>query len=412
MRRLRPRFIPLLLLALTSGLVHADGPLEPPPLDRFLRWGPFRVRPGFAVPAFGYDNNILANAGTSQPSVGALGIRLEPRLEGVLLFGHTAFLTFRERVDYTAYQGYSDLNYFEHAGSYRLTVPFRRFGLYGDFAANRLKDPPLTEIDTRPVRRELRTGVGVIFELGWRTEIETGFVRSDWTVTDPDFLSSSGETIGDLQDRVESGTRFRARYRVAGRTRLTLDTTRRDVVFDNASLQRDSHETVVLPGIELDTKGTIGGSLRVGRTRLDAKDPAAPDLTATVGDAKLAFRLTSATTLRVEASRRAGYGVYSDNRYYQDESYEGRLVHWLNRIFGLEGAIGNGSLSYPETTDAFARTDDYDRAEAGIRFRLPESALGRLAEYSFFVRRWKRDSTLDALDDSRTVIGFGASVGF
>ncbi len=416
MRSIRPGRIVLLVLVAfvvqaVGGVARAAGPLEPPPLDRYLRWGPFRVRPGFAVPALGYDNNILAS-GTSQPSVGAFGVRLSPRIEGVVLFGHTAFLTFRERVDYTAYEGQSDLNYLDHAGSYRLTVPFRRFGIYGDFAANRTKDPPLSEIDTRPVRSELRTGIGVLVQLGWRTEIEVGLVRSDWTVTDPDFFSSSGETIGDLQNRVEAGTRFKLRYRVAGRTRLTLDTTRREITFDNPSVNRDSHETVVLPGVELDGPGRIGGSVRVGPAKLDANDPAAPDLSTYVGDAKLAFRLSSATTLRIEALRRAGYGIYSDNRYYQDGSYEGRVLHWLNRIFGLEGAAGRGQLSYPETTDATARTDDYERFEAGVRFRLPESALGRLTEYSFFVRRWRRDSTLDILDDSRTVVGFGASVGF
>lgn len=397
--------------ALAFAIVRAEGPLEPPDLSRYVRWGPVRVRPGFAVPALGYDDNILA-AGGSAKQLGGFGIRLSPRMDGVVLLGHATFLTFRERLDYTAYANHGDLNYLEHMGSYRLTVPFRRFGVYADLAANRLKDSPLSEIDSRPVRRELRTGAGVIVELGWRTDAEIGLVKSDWTVTDPDFLTTDGLTIGDFQNRTEDGRRVKIRYRLTALTRLTFETSRRDIVFDNRSVARDSRETAFVPGLELGVGGRMTGAIRLGRMHLDALTVGAPDLTTTIGDARLAYRLSSATTIRVEGDRKAGFGVYQGNRYYVSSFYEGRYVHFLNRVLGVEAAVGTGRLTYPENDEAGARTDRNRRAEAGVRFRLAESALGRQTDYTVFVRRWRRDSTLDVLDQSRTVVGIAASVGF
>jgi hypothetical protein len=390
----------------------AANPLEPPDLGRYLKWGPLRVRPGFAIPALGYDDNVLGSTESSQQQIGAFGIRLSPRVEGVVLMGGLGFLTFRERVDYTAYAGYSDLNYTEHQGSYRLTVPFRRLGFYGDFANNRLKDPPLSEIDTRPVREEIRVGAGIILRLGWRTDAEIGLVRSDWTVTDPDYVSSTGLTIGDLQDRVESGRQLRVRYRLTGLTSVTLDTSNRDIVFDNPTVERDATETVIAPGFQFGENGRIAGSVRIGAAWIDAEKETVPDLSTPVGDVKIAFRMSSVTSFRIEGQRRAAFSIYEGNRYYIQSLYEGRIVHFLNRVFGIEAAAAAGLLTYPEVEQASAREDSNRRYEAGVRFRLPESALGRQTDYTLFVRRWRRDSSIDSLDQSRTIVGIAANVGF
>ena len=393
------------LLLLAALPASAESALEPPDLSRYLRWGFAHVRPGFAIPGIGYDSNIFAASG--QPPEGDFAIRLSPRIEGVVLFGRTAFLTFKERVDYTAYQHHHDINYYENLGSARVTFPLRRFGLYADYGLNRLKDLPLSEVDSRPIRKEVRTGAGVILELGWRTSAEIGLLRSDWSVTDPDSTST-----GPLQDRVEEGRQVRVRYRLTGATRLTLDATNRSVTFDDPTLLRDADERAVLPGLEVGVGGPLSGSLRVGPSRLDATTGGQPDYSGLVGDARIAWRISSASTLRLEEKREVGFAIYQNNPYYLRTSSEARFVHYLNRVFGLEAAVGRGRLSFPQSLDAQERDDRLERYDAGVRIRLLENDLGRRVEYTVALTNQRRDSTVDTYDQSRTVVAIGASVGF
>ena len=401
-RLLAPKL--LLLAALPAS---AESALEPPDLSRYLKWGFAHVRPGFAIPGIGYDSNIFAPTG--QPPEGDFAVKLSPRIEGVVLFGRTAFLTFKERLDYTAYQHHHEINYFENLGSARLTLPLRRFGLYADFGLNRLKDLPLSELDSRPIRREVRTGAGVILELGWRTTAEIGLVRSDWTVTDDDSPTS---TVGTSQDRVEEGRQARLRYRLTGITRLTLDATNRSVTFADPALLRDADERAILPGVEIGAGGRLSGSMRAGPSRLDATAEGQPDYSGLVGDARIAWRISSASTLRIEGKREVGFAIYQNNPYYLRTSSEARLVHYLNRVFGLEAAVGRGRLSFPEALTAEERNDRLERYDAGVRIRLLENDLGRRVEYTLALSNQRRTSTVDAFDQSRTVVAVGASVGF
>jgi len=393
----------LILAALPARAASA---LEPPDLSRYLDWGFVHARPGFAVPGIGYDSNIFAPSG--QPPVGDFAVRLSPRIEGVVLFGRRAFLTFTERFDYTAYQDYHDANYYENRGAARLTIPVRRFGVYAEYGLNRLKDLPLSEIDSRPIRREVRTGAGVILELGWRTSVEFGLVRSDWTITDSDTPATAPS-----QDRIEEGRQLRVRYRMTGITDLTFDTLNRTVNFvDSRQAFRDADERALLPGVEIGSGGVLSGALRVGPARLDAWDPEQPDFSGLIGNARLAWRISSASTLRFEGLREVGFAIYQSNSYFVRNNGEARLVHYFNRVFGVDGALGRGLLTFPESPQAGARTDHLRRLDLGLRIRLMENQLGRRVEYNVGLSRQSRDSTIDTLDQTRNVVAVGASVGF
>ena len=406
------RFAVCLLFVLAAVVdARATDPLSPPDIGRFLRWGPVRVRPGFAIPALGYDDNVYSSSESSS-SEGAYLIRLSPRIEGLVLFGDAAFLTFKERLDYTAYPGLSTLNYFENQGSARLTVPFRRIGAYADFALNRLKDPPASEIDSRPVRREKRLGAGLLFRIGWRMDADVSVVRSDWTNQDPDYISDEGFTIEELLNRTERGWQSKLRYRASGITRLTLDVSRRDIVFDDPDVRRDTTQSSVMPGLEFSSGGPLAGTVRIGSVRLDAKAEEVPDYSGPVGDAALVWRISQATSARLEGGRRVGFAIYQTNRYFQSDFEEIRGVHYLTRIVGVEIGGGRERLEFPGSVDLDPRVDRVRRLSAGVRLRLPESVLGRAAEYTVGISRRRRDSSDDTLDLSRTVFAFGASLGF
>ena len=105
---------------LPRGAAGAD-PLSPPDLSHYLRWGPFRVRPNVTLSNLGYDSNIFETADEAERQ-GSWTATVSPRLEGLVLFGHRAFLTFDERLDYTAYVSAGELNYLNHRGNARVKV--------------------------------------------------------------------------------------------------------------------------------------------------------------------------------------------------------------------------------------------------------------------------------------------------
>ena len=393
-------------LALLSIPAHGESPLEPPELSRFLRWGPVRVRPGFVLSNLGYEDNVFCRSNgelSTRPRVGDTTITLSPRLEGVLLLGSYAFTTFTERLDYTAYQHQSQLNYFNQFGSLRTTFPFRRMGLFveGDF--NRTKDRPLDQQDIRNQQTERRLGAGFVFLAGWRTEVEIENVASGWSNRDPD-----GGSLADRLDRKERGNRARLGYLAFGRTKLTIETSRKTITFDDPSLNRNSRERRLLPGIEFTKGGRLTGVLRAGRARLTFDSGTAPDYSGTIGEASLAYRIGGGTTLRVGGRRQVAFAVYEANQYYLDSATEVSVVHYINRVFGLEAGGSWGTLAFSDGV----RRDRITRYDGGVRVRLAENALGRRVEYTLKFAQTRRDSTIPGLDQSRGIFGFGAVLGY
>ena len=402
-----------LILALATSLSWGRSKLEPPELSRYLRWGPLRARPGLQVSNFGYDDNIFAD---NDNKVGDTTATISPQLEGLVLFGSRAFLEFKERLEYTAYLKNTDQNFLNQKGSARFTFPVKveRFGIFTDMALNRAKVRPLDREDIRPEEQEDRIGFGVIFELGWRTELELLQTYRNLEYEDPDENSNIAERL----DRDESGQALHASYRLTGLTRVTLDLERWDIEFDNAGqlngapVDRDSHERSFLGGLEFGEGGILSGAFRLGWSEIDADEPVLPDLEEIIGEVTLVYRLNSATRLRLEAWRRPGFAVSGNNTYYLDTSYGLGAVRFLNPVFGLEGAFRLGNLEFPESASGTVREDDVVFYEAGVRLRLAELSLERRIEYSIRIGRYERDSNVDSANRSLTTVSIGAVVGF
>jgi hypothetical protein len=404
----------VLVAAAASGHVafgQSISPLEPPDTSRYLRWGPFRVRPGFNIPALGYDSNVFYRPDDDPdlPQVGDYFVALAPRIEGLVLFGHSAFLTFDERIEYYAYAGNQDLNYFNQFGKARATVPFRRFGFYGDVGLYRTRDRPLEAQDARPIRRDVPVGAGVILKLGWRTDAELGLVRDRLTATD-----ENDATIGPNSDRVETGTRLRARYLLVGRTRLLLDSSRRTIRFDNAETagRRDGDERRALLGVDFGLGGTISGTLRAGYSNFDLVDPAATGFSGLVADAAMAYNFGGGgSRIILTAARDTKYSLYDETNLYILTSGELTVIKYFNRFIGAELGTSRSVLEF--LGDPQDRIDHYQTVSAGVRFRFSETDLGRKVEYSFrYVHSQTDSSPGTARDQSRGTIGFGVSYGY
>lgn len=394
--------------------------LEPPDTERYLRWGPLRVRPRIALRNLGYDNNILYTSAAEQ--VGDYTATLTPRLEGLVLFGSRAFLTFEEQLDYTVYLENSDQNYLDNRTAGRITVPFSNFGLFVDVSGTRRRSRPVDREDIRNRETERRITAGGIARLGWRTEVEVGFGVGDITNTDPDFaptMPGDVDPIARRLDRSDESWTIDADYRVRGRTTLLLETLYKTLDFDypfqtgGVTLPRDTIETRWQVGARFGEGGRLVGTVLAGLGRIDAEDPSLPDLDEAVGELELAYRLTGRTRMVLEGSRLPGFAVTEGNSYYLDTRVGLRMLHYLNRIVGLEAGARTGTLTFPETAGGGdPRKDDLNRYELGVRLRLAENSMGRRVEYRVRLQRYERTSNVVFANQDQTTFAIDAVVGF
>lgn len=400
-----------LLLAIAGAVLPAAAQslFEPPPLERYLRWGPLRVRPGFEVRNLGYDDNVFFRYDDDPrgASEGDLTITLGPKVDGVLLLGHRGFVTFRSRLDYTAYRRHSEINYFSTANDARITVPLKGIGLWAEAGYDRLRDRPIDAQDLRPVRREARAGGGVLLRFGWRTEAEIGLDRREFSNEDDD-----DPTIASRLDRVEDGARALLRYRAFGRTRVTAEGARREIAFDDPTVgaNRNGDASRWLLGLEFGEGGGLEGSVKAGRARFDLARGPGTEFEGIVGEAALVYRPGRKTSIRLAALRDVVFSVYESSDLYEREDVTIHAVRWLNRAIGLDLRVRRGTLDF--FLDPRGREDEITDLGGGVRFRLGETAIGRRVEYSLSYTRHRRDSTLDGFDSTRGVVGLGAIVGY
>lgn len=397
-------------LALTCGAQALATDLEPPDLSRYLRWGVLRVRPGITVQNLGYDDNIFYDQSKSESDYRAT---ISPRLDGLVLLGSRAFVTFNEQLDYTTYLENTDQNFLNNRTTSRITVPFNRFGFFGDVRYNSAQWRPIDDEDQRVEQRERRVAGGLILHPGWRTEVEIGLSESDWSFNDPD-----NDTISQQLDRRESGTTLLARYHTMGRSAILLEGLRTELDFESPpvfdpSSTKDGTQLRMLGGLELRPGGSLSGRLLLGWEEIDASDSRLPGFSDLVGELELVLNLRARTRFRLEAQRLGGFATSGLNVYYLDTHADVRVVHFLNGIFGVETGGTLGRLTFPGSLDPGPeRFDRLRRFDIGIRLRLAENQLGRRVEYSLRIGRYRRDSNRDEFDQDQNTAFFGAVLGF
>jgi hypothetical protein len=404
---MHPRLAIVLLLlgggALHAAAANAESKLEPPNTERYLRWGPLRVRPGLQIKNLGYDDNILLN---DEEKIGDYTVTLAPKVDGLVLLGDRAFLTFQDEAAYTAYFDTSDQNYwnFKHAG--RVTVPFGRFGVFSDLQLSDVRERPVDRDDIRPERRDEVLGGGFIVLAGWRTEIELGFRRRDITYTDRD-----NSNIGDDLDRLQRTTSVGAAYRIRGRTRILLDAEWSDIEFDDRP-DRDARETTLLPGLAFGEGGRLTGRLRLGWSSIRPREQGRDDFEGVVGDVSLFYRFGFGTQMQTRYERKQDFAVSGNRQFLRTTEVGLRFVHYFNRILGAEIGGSIGDLDFEDDGAGPTRRDDLLRYDAGVRFRLAENSLGRRVEYVLRIERYERDSDIPSQNKDRTAFGINAVVGF
>ena len=391
------------ILAMAALPATAESKLEPPDLERYLRWGPLRVRPGIELTNLGYDDNILAN---DRQKVDDYTATWSPKVEGLVLFGSRAFVTFQEKLEFTAYLDNDDQNFHNQKGSARLTVPLRKVGFFSDVALNRTKQRPPDLQSIRPEQDEDGLAFGVIFRPGWRTEIEIGHGTTDFNHSDE---------VARVLDRDERRDSLEVDHHLLGRTWLTLTALRETTDFDDVTQDgKDTEAWSVLPGVKFAEGGSLTGSARVGWAELETDDRSFPDFDDVVGDLELAYRLNRRTTFKLEGRRAPEFSVFEERVFFLYTRYTARVTYFMNRSIGFVAGGRTGKLDFPGVPGERDREDRINAYDVGLRLRLAESSVGRRVEYSIKVGRYRRDSSLpDGQQDiSRTTFSFGAIVGY
>jgi len=401
------RWTLVLAVAGTPCLAEYRNALDPPDPARYLRWGALRVRPGLEVRNLGRDDNIFAD---DQNKVADTTITLVPRLDGLMLFGDRAFLTFRADLEYTAYQENSDQNFLNRRLGGRATLPLRKMGFYVDGQTNFILERPIDAQDVRVERDENGYGLGLILEPAWRTEIELGGETMRKRYEDPDDPTND---VAERLDRNENRLLARVRYMLVGRTRLTLDTWLRDYDFKGSiGAARDTVEWSALPGVQFGEGGRLSGSLRAGWTVLEPEDPTEESFSGVSGRAAVSYRPGHRTTFTLSGRREPEVALTGESTFLLRTMGGLRGVYYFNRIFGFDVGGSRGTLKFPDTAATFEREDRIFSYDAALRFRLSESQIGRRVEYSLRYRHWRVDSNVPTANQTRNQFGFGAVLGF
>ena len=422
MTRVLPAILVLLLpLCGQAFAQEQENKLEPPELDRYRRWGFLRARPGFELSNLGYDSNILFSS--TGELVSDTTATLSPKLDGLVLLGSKAFITLNEQFDYTLYIEHGDQNFWNNAFTTRATVPFRSFGVFGQWSLDDVRFRPVDQEDIRIKSKRREFGIGLIFQPGWRTEIELAGYANRWRYEDPQ-SQPVVVPVDDRLDRDEAWTTFDLSYHLRGRTSALLHFEDRQIEFrvpfifqdpftmQIVQIQRDTVERRALAGFRLGRGSSLIGHALIGWSRIDAQDPVLPDLSELIGELDATWIAGSRTRLRLRGERAPGFAVSSGNAYYLDTSGSIRTVHYFTHLFGGEFSVRRGRLDFPEALAGTTRKDDTSHYELGVRMRLLNAADGRRVEYSLTVGGYRRDSNIAGFDQDKTTFGFGAVLGY
>jgi len=407
----------VLLCLARSTMAQEPSKLEPPDLENYRRWGPIWARPGIALDKVGYDTNILVSPeGFEVPDYTAT---LSPRLEGLVLFGRSAFLTFVEKLSYTAYMHYTSQNYLDNEFETRATLPADRVGVFVAAGLTNVQLRPADLEDIRTRQQERKFQAGLILEPGWRTEIELSGIVNHLSYTDPDDLGiSTGRTVGAVLDRTETSLEWDSSWRAGGRSKLLLDVQVSRVEFDQPGyafgipIDRDGTAWRLLPGIRLGEGGPLEGVVHVGWGQYNPQESFLPRFSDWIGDMNLVYLLGWRTHVIFSGERIPAFSLIEGSPYYLDTDLGLRVVHYVTRLVGLEAGAARGTITFPGSFNTEDRIDHLHNWDGGIRLRMYHGdASGRL-EYSLRVTHYDRTSNVPGVDRVGTTLEMGVVAGF
>ena len=407
-----------LALALRVALVAVvTGPLsaateDPDPdfsLENTVQAGPFHLAPFFVIKNFGYDNNVRLVA---EERTGDYTMTLGPGVRAIIPFSRRAALAVREEIDYAYFARDTDLSHVNNQIRAKLHVYLRDITLFTDGQQDSIRDRPNNEIDFR-IRSTITAGkFGMTYRPSDRGQVDLylskiGLRYDSGSVdtagvsdpnTDPDEL---GDLIATSLERDESIVGATGRLRIRPRTSLLFDLRTGRIDFDNAVPERDSSTNTMMAGLEFDPSGSVKGFIKAGYRHLSPVDDSVFDgYSGLIADMALSARVFGRGEVRATYLHDTGFSILGDNLYYILDQRGLSYEHFINSRLSLEPGLELQDIKYPVSFGPQVfRNDDIRTTQVTVRYRLgPSLRLG------LTVGRWRRDSTFDNEDATRSTI--------
>jgi hypothetical protein len=384
-----------------------------------MQLGPIAFRPTIALRDVGKDSNVFLSRFNP---ISAWTATLIPMVDASMHFGNRGFITARvgpefvwyspvsvelQDRDGTTHHASQDLSHTNLISAIKGNLALRDLRFFASADYQRHEERPNNEIDQRAERTNLLQRGGVGYEYSPKTALDAIVSRERITYEDPDFRftvacpDNDGDgtsdpcvyTIDDLLSRIERSITLRFSQRVLGRTRLIFDAQEKLYKFladtpppdvngvpPLVGPYRDSSETRLMAGFELDEGGRIWGGLRAGT--IDFQPERGPGrsqaTTEPTWSGSLNWRLFRRFAFTTAVDRDLYFSTFSDNLYFRQDHAGLHCVYYLNRIVGVEVGYDGYRLVYPTATSFFIgpftfterRRDEIDVYRGGFRFKL------------------------------------------
>jgi hypothetical protein len=325
----------------------------------WMRVGPLRLQPLFAIENFGYDSNVFASDG-GEVADWTAGVRAGAR--GIIRMGRKMFLRGDATGSYTWYADLEDNRRTGWNAGGSLLGLYNRASFDASARTTRSLDPLSSEIEV-PVERTLNSTsiAGELAVIRRLSIFAGGEIRSH-----DHEQAAFTEDVAAL-DRTEQAVRLGARYRL-GRF-LTVSAFAADLESDfERGDDRDDKGSLVAGGAQVD-RGRLFVNATVGRRSIERESDAL-DFSTTTGSGFASFYPRPRLGFEIYGNRSLIYGVLAESPVFVEKrigvgGVMGFRERVLLRLFGEQG-----NNDYPLPVQGLRREDDATSVGGSVTVRV------------------------------------------
>jgi hypothetical protein len=325
----------------------------------WMRFGPLRLQPLFAIENLGYDNNVFATDGR-EVSDWTAGVRAGAR--GIVPLGRKMFLRADATGNYTWYADLEDNRRTGwNAGSSLLGL-YNRASFDASARTSRSLDPLSSEIEV-PVERTINSTsmAGELAVLKRLTLFAGGEIRAH------DHQQAAFTADVAALDRTERAIRIGARHQLGRFLTLTAFAADLESDFDRGD-DRDDKGSLVAGGAQLD-RGRLFVNATVGRRNIERRSDAL-DFSTTTGSYFASFFPRPRLGMELYGNRSLIYGVLAENPVFVEKRNGlGGVIGFRERVL-LRLFAERGNNDYPLPVQGVRRVDDATSVGGSVTVRV------------------------------------------
>jgi len=381
-----------------------------------FRIGPLRIFPTFHLNDLGYDNNVYYQH-KDEEVISDYTVTFSPELSTYAVYRSRIIFSLLINPEYVYYLEQKQESGFNLSFSPGIKfLAFKKLVLGGEYFWNSRNHRVTSEFDVRV--RELSKGYSgsMYFDAGKR--ISLGFTGSmqDILYENIDFFDNNILFSRNLNREVRSA-HFELYYNILKQKGdLFLNGGYTDYKFNNVqSSFRNSQSYQVYTGIHFPLLGMIRGKLSAGYKKLTPRSKEEQGFAGLVVNSNLRMKLNN-FVFQINYQRDFQFSYWTNNIYFNEDIYGGRVNYYLNRFIRLDYSLNRGRSRYPKPLQVLGpggeieeifRTDEYRIHTAGIVFKIKkEFGLG------ISINFWKRDSNHYWANRERSFIGMVLTTDF